>query len=53
MTVEGIEARAEYDWLRSRNIRYYQGFLLACAGFESLPVPDFPRVAGASECFIE
>ena len=39
---EGVETVDEYEWLRSRDIRYYQGFLLARPGFESLPAPEFP-----------
>ena len=39
---EGVETPEEYNWLRERGIRYFQGFLFARPGFQSLPVPFFP-----------
>ncbi len=39
---EGIETEAEYRWCRSVGIRYFQGFLLAKPGFETLPEPYIP-----------
>lgn len=39
---EGIETEAEYQWCRSAGIRYFQGYLLARPGFETLPDPYIP-----------
>lgn len=40
---EGVETVEEYRWLRQAGIRYYQGFLFARPGYESLPEPVFPE----------
>lgn len=39
---EGVETEAEYQWCRSVGIRYFQGFLFAKPGFETLPEPYIP-----------
>lgn len=44
---KGVESLAEYDWLRSEGIDFFQGFLFAQPGFESLPEPTYP--VGADE----
>ncbi|MCR9141878.1 MAG: EAL domain-containing protein [bacterium] len=38
---EGIETLAEYRVLRDLGVRYYQGYLFARPGFETLPAVDF------------
>ncbi|MDX1589123.1 MAG: EAL domain-containing protein [Oleiphilaceae bacterium] len=40
---EGVETEEEYRWCRVAGIRYYQGYLLAKPGFESLPKPYIPE----------
>lgn len=39
---EGVETEAEYRLCRRMGIRYFQGFLLARPGFETLPDPYIP-----------
>ncbi|MGM0433985.1 MAG: EAL domain-containing protein [Pseudomonadota bacterium] len=39
---EGVETEAEYRWCRAAGIRYFQGYLLAKPGFETLPDPYIP-----------
>ena len=39
---EGVETEAEYQWCRGMGIRYFQGYLLARPGFETLPSPYIP-----------
>lgn len=39
---EGVETEAEYEWCRAAGIRYFQGYLLAKPGFETLPEPYIP-----------
>ena len=39
---EGVETLDEYYWLKSHNIRFFQGFLFAKPGFESLPAVFYP-----------
>lgn len=39
---EGIETLDEYYWLKSHNIKFFQGFLFAKPGFESLPLVFYP-----------
>ncbi len=38
---EGIETKAELDWLRKAGVELIQGYLIAKPGFESLPEVDF------------
>ena len=40
---EGVETEEEYRWCRALGIRYYQGYLLAKPGFETLPDPYIPE----------
>jgi EAL domain-containing protein (putative c-di-GMP-specific phosphodiesterase class I) len=40
---EGVETQAEYEWLRSRRIFLFQGFLFARPALESLPTVHFPE----------
>lgn len=42
IVAEGVETVEEYVWLRGRGIRFFQGYLFARPGFESLPRPHFP-----------
>lgn len=42
IVAEGVETVEEYAWLRGRGIRFFQGYLFARPGFESLPRPHFP-----------
>lgn len=39
---EGVETEGEYNWLLSRGITLFQGYLFARPGFEALPTPYFP-----------
>ncbi|MDX1801650.1 MAG: EAL domain-containing protein [Marinobacter sp.] len=39
---EGVETEGEYNWLLSRGITLFQGYLFARPGFEALPKPFFP-----------
>lgn len=43
MTIaEGVETEEEYAWCRANGIRFFQGYLLARPGFQSLPEPYIP-----------
>ncbi len=39
---EGVETEAEYAWLRGRGLRYFQGYLFARPGLETLPDVAWP-----------
>ena len=41
---EGVETRAEFDFLRSLGIDLYQGYLLARPGFRALPEVDWAAI---------
>lgn len=43
VVAEGIESEAEYDWLRERGVRLFQGYLFARPAFEQLPEVYIPR----------
>lgn len=42
---EGVESRAEYDWLRSAGVTLFQGYLVARPAVEALPEPDWAALA--------
>lgn len=41
IVAEGVETYREYEWLRERGVRYFQGFLFARPKFEALPHVEF------------
>ena len=42
LIAEGIESEDEYKWLCDEGVSFFQGYLFAHPGFESLPPPQFP-----------
>lgn len=46
VVAEGIETSAEYETLRDMGLRLFQGYLFARPGFETLPEPVWPYLAG-------
>lgn len=42
---EGVESRAEYDWLRDAGVTLFQGYLVARPAVEALPEPDWAALA--------
>jgi EAL domain-containing protein (putative c-di-GMP-specific phosphodiesterase class I) len=45
MVAEGVETIDEYSWFAEHGVRFFQGYLFARPGFESLPRASFPAVA--------
>lgn len=45
VVAEGVETRAEYDFLRSLGITMFQGYLIARPQLEALPEPDWSLLA--------
>jgi EAL domain-containing protein (putative c-di-GMP-specific phosphodiesterase class I) len=39
---EGVEDKAEFEWLRDVGIRLFQGYLFARPGFETFAAPSYP-----------
>ncbi|MEO7998134.1 MAG: EAL domain-containing protein [Gemmatimonadaceae bacterium] len=44
---EGIESESEFAWFVDHNVRLFQGYLFARAGFDSLPPVRFPEQSTA------